>query len=105
PRHIDDRQGAVGRVLQQPRLARRLRPRRGAGRRLGAPYPRRTEIFGAGERAVTPNRAGAPFRICALVLGLAFLYAPILLLVLYSFNASRLVTVWAGSRRAGTASC
>jgi putrescine transport system permease protein len=29
-------------------------------------------------------------------LGLAFLYAPIVLLVLYSFNASRLVTVWAG---------
>lgn len=32
----------------------------------------------------------------ALLLGLAFLYAPIVLLVLYSFNASRLVTVWAG---------
>jgi putrescine transport system permease protein len=32
----------------------------------------------------------------ALTLGLAFLYLPILLLVLYSFNASRLVTVWGG---------
>jgi putrescine transport system permease protein len=30
------------------------------------------------------------------MVGLAFLYAPIVLLVLYSFNASRLVTVWAG---------
>jgi putrescine transport system permease protein len=30
------------------------------------------------------------------VLGFTFLYAPIGLLVLYSFNASRLVTVWAG---------
>jgi putrescine transport system permease protein len=29
-------------------------------------------------------------------LGLAFLYGPIVLLVLYSFNASRLVTVWGG---------
>jgi len=29
-------------------------------------------------------------------LGLAFLYAPIVLLVAYSFNASRLVTVWGG---------
>jgi putrescine transport system permease protein len=29
-------------------------------------------------------------------LGMAFLYAPIALLVVYSFNASRLVTVWAG---------
>jgi putrescine transport system permease protein len=32
----------------------------------------------------------------ALALGLAFLYLPIVLLVLYSFNASRLVTVWGG---------
>lgn len=31
-----------------------------------------------------------------LLLGLAFLYLPVLLLILYSFNASRLVTVWAG---------
>lgn len=29
-------------------------------------------------------------------LGLAFLYAPMLILVIYSFNESRLVTVWAG---------
>jgi putrescine transport system permease protein len=34
-------------------------------------------------------------RVCV-GLGLTFLYAPIVLLVLYSFNASRLVTVWAG---------
>ncbi len=33
----------------------------------------------------------------ALLFGLAFLYAPIVLLVIYSFNASRLVTVWAGA--------
>jgi putrescine transport system permease protein len=32
----------------------------------------------------------------ALALGLAFLYAPIAILVIYSFNASRLVTVWGG---------
>ena len=32
----------------------------------------------------------------ALALGFAFLYAPILLMVIYSFNASRLVTVWGG---------
>lgn len=31
-----------------------------------------------------------------LALGLAFLYLPMLILVLYSFNASRLVTVWGG---------
>ena len=36
------------------------------------------------------------FNVTALVLGLAFLYLPIAILVIYSFNASRLVTVWAG---------
>ncbi|HJU20478.1 MAG TPA: ABC transporter permease subunit [Stellaceae bacterium] len=39
---------------------------------------------------------GGWFRGTALVSGLAFLYAPIALLVIYSFNVSRLVTVWAG---------
>jgi putrescine transport system permease protein len=34
--------------------------------------------------------------LVALVLGLAFLYAPIAILVVFSFNASRLVTVWGG---------
>jgi putrescine transport system permease protein len=37
-----------------------------------------------------------PGLILALVGGLAFLYLPILALVAYSFNASRLVTVWGG---------
>jgi putrescine transport system permease protein len=31
-----------------------------------------------------------------LIFGFAFLYAPIVILVVYSFNESRLVTVWAG---------
>jgi putrescine transport system permease protein len=34
--------------------------------------------------------------VAALVLGLAFLYIPIAVLVIYSFNASRLVAVWGG---------
>ena len=42
------------------------------------------------------RRGLSPFTIAALVAGLAFLYAPIVLLVVWSFNASRLVTVWAG---------
>ena len=42
----------------------------------------------------TPD--GRLFGIVRLILGFGFLYAPIVLLVLYSFNASRLVTVWAG---------
>ena len=36
------------------------------------------------------------FNIASLALGLAFLYLPILILVIYSFNDSRLVTVWGG---------
>lgn len=36
------------------------------------------------------------FRWTALAFGFAFLYAPIALLIIYSFNASRLVTVWGG---------
>ena len=34
--------------------------------------------------------------LAALTLGFAFLYIPILLLIVYSFNESKLVTVWAG---------
>jgi putrescine transport system permease protein len=36
------------------------------------------------------------FNIAAIVLGIAFLYLPIAILVIYSFNASQLVTVWGG---------
>jgi putrescine transport system permease protein len=36
------------------------------------------------------------FNILSLALGLAFLYLPIAILVIYSFNGSRLVTVWGG---------
>jgi putrescine transport system permease protein len=36
------------------------------------------------------------FNVTSITLGFAFLYIPILLLVIYSFNDSRLVTVWGG---------
>jgi putrescine transport system permease protein len=36
------------------------------------------------------------FNVASVALGLAFLYLPIAILVIYSFNASRLVTVWGG---------
>lgn len=36
------------------------------------------------------------FNVASIVLGFAFLYLPIVLLIIYSFNASRLVTVWGG---------
>jgi putrescine transport system permease protein len=34
--------------------------------------------------------------LAAIILGIAFLYLPIVVLVIYSFNASRLVAVWGG---------
>src|SRR5690606_19966296 len=49
-------------------------------REAGMSMPRRTSWLGWG----------------VLLLGFAFLYLPILLLMLYSFNSSRLATVWAG---------
>jgi putrescine transport system permease protein len=41
-------------------------------------------------------RRFSAFNLVSVVLGFAFLYLPIVLLVIYSFNASRLVTVWGG---------
>src|SRR6202000_2223520 len=42
-----------------------------------------------------PNKLSR-FNVASLALGLAFLYLPIAILVIYSFNASRLVNVWGG---------
>jgi putrescine transport system permease protein len=41
-------------------------------------------------------RRASWFNVVSIALGLAFLYLPITILVIYSFNASRLVTVWGG---------
>lgn len=42
------------------------------------------------------KRGFTPLTVLALTFGFAFLYLPILLLVVFSFNESRLVTVWGG---------
>jgi putrescine transport system permease protein len=42
------------------------------------------------------RRGASWFNVTAITLGFAFLYLPIVLLVVYSFNASKLVTVWGG---------
>jgi putrescine transport system permease protein len=42
------------------------------------------------------NRGMSWFNVTSVVLGFAFLYLPIVILVIFSFNESRLVTVWAG---------
>jgi putrescine transport system permease protein len=41
-------------------------------------------------------RRASWFNVGSVALGLAFLYLPIAILMIYSFNASRLVTVWGG---------
>ncbi len=42
------------------------------------------------------NASWSRFNIVSIVLGFAFLYLPIVILIIFSFNASRLVTVWGG---------
>jgi putrescine transport system permease protein len=42
------------------------------------------------------SRRISRFNVASLTLGFAFLYLPIVILVIYSFNGSRLVTVWGG---------
>ena len=49
-----------------------------------------------------PNRI---LQWIALGIGFLFLYIPIISLVVYSFNESKLVTVWTASRSNGTARC
>jgi putrescine transport system permease protein len=41
-------------------------------------------------------RKASWFNVVSVALGLAFLYLPIVILVIYSFNASRLVGIWGG---------
>jgi len=45
---------------------------------------------------MTPGRGNSAFTKGFLVLGFLFLYAPIVSLMVYSFNESKLVTVWSG---------
>ncbi|MBL4825790.1 MAG: ABC transporter permease subunit [SAR324 cluster bacterium] len=42
------------------------------------------------------NQGLSKFSISSLIFGFGFLYVPILILIVYSFNDSRLVTVWSG---------
>jgi putrescine transport system permease protein len=42
------------------------------------------------------NTSWSRFNVTSVILGFAFLYLPIVILVIYSFNESKLVTVWGG---------
>ena len=92
-----DRPDAVDRILRQQGLAGRVRgrgraavPARRADRGLPADADPRSR------RGTLTVRKASWFNIGSVALGLAFLYLPIVILVIYSFNASRLVTVWGG---------
>src|SRR5690606_25893302 len=91
-RDVDDRQDALDGVLRQSRLAARIRGGRASA--AGARHPDHDlpEPAAEGEVAMKSSRLDPVI----LTLGFAFLYIPIIILVIYSFNASRLVTVWGG---------
>ena len=90
---------AVAGVLQQPRLAGGL----GGGDRHVTAADRADHVVPQ-TSAETDGRprmnnlpvVRSPWRIAILIIGFTFLYAPMLMLVIYSFNSSKLVTVWAG---------
>src|SRR5712691_792961 len=93
----DDRADAVDRVLHQPRLADRLGGRGHAAHHPGGADRGLSALRGARARAgVTRVRKTSWFNVASVALGLAFLYLPIAILVIFSFNASQLVTVWGG---------
>ena len=51
------------------------------------------------------NKGLSWFVLILLIAGYFFLYGPILSLIIFSFNVSKLVTVWGDSRPSGMARC
>ena len=84
-----------GRLNPQRTRGRRGRVAGAAGAAVAAVRPAATPHAG-GEVMARKVDGMSPFNVTSLALGLAFLYLPIVILVIYSFNASRLVTVWGG---------
>ena len=96
----DDRPDPVAGILHQQGLAGGVGGRGGAAVAAAgaAVVVRPAAAPSAGRRAImtrAPDKLSR-FNIVSLALGFAFLYLPIVILVIYSFNASRLVTVWGG---------
>src|SRR5206468_195387 len=96
----DDWPDVVAGILHQQGLAgRRRRCGRvagAAGAALIALRPAATPSARRGKLMARKVGKMSPFNSTALALGMAFLYLPIVILIIYSFNASRLVTVWGG---------
>ena len=98
-RRVDDRPDAVAGILHQQGLAGGVGHRcRASASAVGAALAVRPPATSATGADVMANAASklSRFNITALALGFAFLYLPIVILIIYSFNASRLVTVWSG---------
>src|SRR5262249_38974750 len=95
-RHRHDRADLVDRILRQQGLAGRLRRRHRAGDAAGGTDRDLSAHPVAPDREPLTMHRLSLVNLTALGLGLAFLYAPIAILIVYSFNASRLVTVWGG---------
>ena len=97
----DDRANPVAGILHQPRLAGGVGDRRRAAGAAVAPLLVYDRCSVASWKEGDDGKARARqtvacFNLTSLALGLAFLYLPIVVLVIYSFIASRLVTVWGG---------
>src|SRR5262249_29930007 len=96
-RDADDRADAVDRVLRQSRLADRVCSGSSAALPAARAGPRLSAPAGARDRGPVSMRKGpwvSP--LGCLAFALVSLSLPIAILVIYSFNASRLVTVWGG---------
>ena len=90
-----DRPGAVRRILCESRLAAGLRGRRRAP--VVARDSHRHAATQPGEgRGGHRVRRSSRFVLSTLAFGYAFLYVPLVLVVVYSFNNSRISTVWGG---------
>src|SRR5208282_2129707 len=83
-------------IFRQQRLADRRGRRRCAGLPVGHAHHRLPVPGDAGSGPRLTMRKVSAFNFAAILLGVAFLYLPIVILVIYSFNASRLVAVWGG---------
>ncbi len=93
----DDRADIVDRVLLKSRLAGCIGDSDRSPRLVAGADPLlRASAAAVARRRADMKRGPSPFNIVSVALGLAFLYLPIVILVIYSFNASRLVTVWGG---------
>src|SRR6202047_2581831 len=84
----------MGRILLEPRVARGERGGDSAADSPGALHDVVPKRAGARDGGRAMNYRSSYFILTCIGIGFAFLYIPILSMVVFSFNASKLVTVW-----------